>query len=292
MSDRLFPTPGPSSDVAGTSGQLPSVLWAPAKLTLSLRVTGLRPDGYHLLDAQMVSIDLADRLELDVGKGVTFVDEVVGGFGLGALATAGTDLVGRALELVGRHAAVRVHKRIPVGAGLGGGSADAAAVVRWAGPFAPEVASRLGADVPFCVQGGRGRVTGIGERIESLRYERRHFVLVLPPFGVDTGAVYRAYDVGVKSSAPPLARDGDGNDLERAALTVAPDLARWRDALGDVSGRRPRLAGSGSTWFVEGELEELGMADRPYLEIGGLQAPVVAVQTVPERWQGPARNGP
>ncbi len=160
----------------------------------------------------------------------------------------------RALALVGRRAHVRLDKRIPAGAGLGGGSADAAAILRWAGCHDAALAARLGADVPFCVAGGRARVGGVGEVVEPLPVEEiagRSFTLLTPPLAVSTAAVYRAWDVladGQPSAAPPAS----GNDLEPAALAVEPGLAQWRDRLADATGCRPRLAGSGSTWFVEG----------------------------------------
>jgi len=210
-----------------------------AKLTLTLRVVGLRDDGYHLLDAEMVTIDYADELEIREGDGL----EVVGGEGI---PSDDSNLVRRALAAAGRKAHVRLYKRIPAGAGLGGGSADAAAVLRWAGVTDPAVAVSLGADVPFCVVGGRARVTGIGETVEPLPFQQRAFTLLTPPFGVPTAAVYRAWD-----ELGALAADGP-NDLEPAALAVEPRLAEWRDRLADLTGQTPILAGSGSTWFVEG----------------------------------------
>lgn len=209
---------------------------APAKLTLSLRITGVRADGYHLLEAEMVTVDLADTLTFGEGDGVEYV----------GMAAPSDDLVTRALAAVGRRAHVRVRKRIPPGAGLGGGSADAAAVLRWAGCHDPAVAVSLGADVPFCVVGGRARVRGVGEVVEPLPYVERVFTLLVPPFGCATPAVYAAWDA---MGGP---RGAHGNDLEPAALAVEPRLASWRDALADATGRVPRLAGSGATWFVEG----------------------------------------
>jgi 4-diphosphocytidyl-2-C-methyl-D-erythritol kinase len=220
---------------------------APAKLTLSLRITGVRADGYHLLDAEMVALDLCDRLEILPGDGL----EVSGGSGESGLEVpAGDDnLVRRALAAAGRRAWVRLHKRIPAGAGLGGGSADAAAVLRWAGVSDLEVAARLGADVPFCLIGGRARVRGVGQEVHPLPFdevEGRRYTLLTPPFGVSTGLVYRAWDqLGGPVSPGP-------NDLEAAALRVEPRLAAWRDRLGDATGEMPVLAGSGSTWFVPG----------------------------------------
>ena len=155
-------------------------------------------------------------------------------------------LVRRALRAVGRSASVRLDKHIPAGAGLGGGSADAAAILRWAGCEDVVVAAALGADVPFCVSGGRARVTGIGDVVEPLALVDRTYTLLTPPFGVATPAVYQAWDdLGGRTAPGP-------NDLEPAALALEPRLAEWRDRLGDATGDTPVLAGSGSTWFVEG----------------------------------------
>jgi len=214
------------------------VVEAPAKLTLSLRVTGVRDDGYHLLDAEMVSIDLFDTVTFSEGDALEII-----GFDVAA---DDSNLVHRSLTLIGRTAKVRVEKRIPPGAGLGGGSADAAAVLRWASVDDVDLAARLGADVPFCLRGGRARVTGIGERVEALPFEPRAFTLVLPPFACATAAVYRAWDELGGPHGP------GSNDLETAALKVEPRLAVWRDGLAEATGCVPQLAGSGSTWFVEG----------------------------------------
>jgi 4-diphosphocytidyl-2-C-methyl-D-erythritol kinase len=227
---------------------------APAKLTLSLRVTGARADGYHLLDAEMVSVDLADTLSFSAGDGLEVVDEGAGAGGHGAVPADASNLVVRALVLTRRNAHVRLVKRIPAGAGLGGGSADAAAVLRWAGVTGAAglaVAAALGSDVPFCWAGeGRARVRGTGQVLEVLPWDQvagKPYTLLVPPFGVATAAVYRAWD----EMGGPVS--DNFNDLEPAALRVEPRLAIWRDRLGDATGRRPLLAGSGSTWFVPGE---------------------------------------
>jgi 4-diphosphocytidyl-2-C-methyl-D-erythritol kinase len=225
---------------------VPAVVLAPAKLTRSLRVTGVRADGLHLIDAEMVTLDLADTLTFGEGDGLELVGAAPD------VPTDGDNLVQRALRLAGRSAHVRVDKRIPSGAGLGGGSADAAAVLRWAGVTDLDAASRLGADVPFCLIGGRARVTGIGEQVEPLPFVPLAFTLLTPPVHSATPAVYRAWD----DLGGPTA-DGP-NDLEPAALALAPELVQWRDRLGDATGLTPVLAGSGSTWFVEGEYEGEG----------------------------------
>ena len=218
-----------------------------AKLTLGLRVTGVRPDGYHELDAEMVTVDLADELSFEEGDEV----EVTGPAAAG-VPVAG-NLVRRALAAVGRRARVRLHKAIPAGAGLGGGSADAAAVLRWAGVDDLAVAASLGADVPFCLVGGRARVRGVGEVVEPLPDEDRTFTLLVPPLHVSTPAVYAAWD---RLRGPTAS---GRNDLEPAALAVEPRLAAVRDELGERTGLDPVLAGSGSTWFVEGAFPGEGL---------------------------------
>lgn len=213
-----------------------------AKLTLSLRITGVRDDGYHLIDAEMVTVDLADRLTFGYGD-----DVVLSGPFAEGVPTDESNLVRRALASVGRHALVHVEKQIPVGAGLGGGSADAAAVLRWAGVSDLAQAARLGADVPICLVGGRARVQGIGEVITPLPFVERTFTLVTPALAVSTVAAYRAWDDlgGPREEGP--------NDLEPAAISVEPRLAEWRDRIERAVGVAPVLAGSGSTYFVEGD---------------------------------------
>jgi 4-diphosphocytidyl-2-C-methyl-D-erythritol kinase len=221
------------------------IVAAPAKLTLSLAINGIREDGYHLIDAEMVSLDLADELEITESDRtmVEVVDEPAGGL---PIALGDDNLISRALRLIGRDATVRVVKRIPAGAGLGGGSSDAAAVLRWGGFTDIAAAARIGADVAFCLAGGRARVRGIGEIVEPLPFVARAFTLVVPPFGCSTPEVYRRWD---ELGGP---KGDNGNDLEAAAVSIEPRLTSYRDALARHSGLRPRLAGSGSTWFVEG----------------------------------------
>ena len=215
---------------------------APAKLTLELRITGVRPDGFHLIEAEMVTLDLADRLLVSPGQGLS-VNGATEGF---SVTPDGDNLVTKALALVGRQAQISIEKNIPSGAGLGGGSADAAAVLRWAGFTDLEAAATLGADVAFCLRGGRAWVTGIGQEVSLLPFEPRTFTLLTSPFGCSTPAVYGKWDA---LGGP---RGDGGNDLEPAALAQYPELTIYRDALEEASGLTPQLAGSGSTWFVEG----------------------------------------
>lgn len=223
---------------------------APAKLTLSLRVTGTRPDGYHLIDAEMVSLDLHDIVtvtgRIDGTTDIAVTLSVDGLFAAGVPLDS-TNLASRAMALAGRSGAVTITKNIPHGGGLGGGSTDAAAILRWAGFSDAAAAAALGADIPFCMAGGRAKVSGIGEVVRPLAFEPEVFTLVIPPLHVSTPAVYRAWD---DLGGP---RHESGNDLEPAAIQVEPALAGWKSRIAEATGEVPVLAGSGATWFVRGD---------------------------------------
>ena len=220
----------------------PVTVRAPAKLTLSLRITGVRADGLHLIDAEMVTLEWADTLTITPGGSGLSAD---GPFAAG-MPLDDANLVAKALRVAGRTAAVHLHKVIPHGGGLGGGSSDAAAVLRWAGYDDAVAAAQLGADVSFSLVGGRARVRGIGEIVEPLDFRPLDITLIVPPLAVSTPAAYRAWDELGGPSA-----DG-ANDLEPAALLVEPRLAEWRDRIHESAGVAPRLAGSGATWFLVG----------------------------------------
>lgn len=235
----------------------PAVLHAHAKLTFTLRITGIRDDGYHLIDAEMASLDLFDVVTIrsTIAAGVAGI--TVSGPYADGVPTDRSNLVATALERVGRSiddTALHIEKRIPHGGGLGGGSTDAAAVLRWGGRGAEPSrraadvadAATIGADVSFCLVGGRARVSGIGEVVEPLPHLDRTVTLVIPPLSVSTPAAYRAWDeLGMPRAEGP-------NDLEPAALAVEPRLAWWQRAITERCGEAPVLAGSGATWFVEG----------------------------------------
>ena len=240
-------------------------LVAHAKLTLSLRIVGVRSDGYHLIDAELASLSLSDTLTIDPTRsGLAATGPYASGMPLDD-----SNLVARALRMVGREAHVSIDKQIPHGGGLGGGSSDAAAILRWARFDELEAAGKLGADIPFCLIGGRAKVQGIGQIVTPLPFMEQAITLVIPPLSVSTPAVYRAWD----ALGGPTAH-GD-NDLEPAAILVVPELARWRDLIGDACGHTPILAGSGSTWFVHGEHNNALAA------LGNEGAEIVAARTVP-----------
>ena len=219
-------------------------LLAPAKLTWFLEITAQRSDGYHLLRSEMTSLGLADRLKLSDGDGVTFTGNVAG---LEELNNSKDTLVHRALNMADRRARVEVDKQIPLGGGLGGGSSDAAAILRWAGVHDLTRVATLGGDVPFCLVGGRALVTGIGEIVEPRPANPTPVTLFLPSFGVNTAACYRAFDEMVRDGWRPSGR----NHLLDPACRVEPQLRSLVEWIGMEVGE-PVLAGSGSTVFVEG----------------------------------------
>lgn len=232
---------------------------APAKLTLSLRVTGTRSDGYHLIDAEMVSLMLHDVVTIEPTTDESSLS--VSGPYANGVPTDASNLVLRALTLVHRRARVHIQKNIPHGGGLGGGSSDAAAILRWAGFTDFERASHLGADIPFCMMGGRARVEGIGEIITPLpniHGQQDDITLIIPPFGVSTPAVYKAWDALGEPHVDATHTGRLGlNDLEPAALHVEPRLEIWREKIADAAGCTPTLAGSGATWFLRGSFPRL-----------------------------------
>jgi 4-diphosphocytidyl-2-C-methyl-D-erythritol kinase len=219
---------------------LTSQLRAPAKLNLELRVLGLRPDGSHEVETMLQAIDLADRLSMSPAAESTLVID-------GAFEVPGgpENLVLRAAAKVGLTAHFVLHKSIPPGAGLGGGSSDAAAVLRasgWATAELEPVAAHLGADVPYFLRGGRARATGRGEVLQPLSTESGWFALAWPGYEVSTAAVYRAWN----------AVGGDGrNHLFHAACSVEPRLAEFAAKLGDGW----VMTGSGSAFFREARSE-------------------------------------
>ena len=146
---------------------------------------------------------------------------------------------------------IALHKGIPSGAGLGGGSADAAGVLVALGAD-PALAATLGADVPFCMQGGAARVGGIGDGLEPVELPGGWFVVATPRFGCSTADVYRAWDA--------LGGPHDQvNDLQAAAEHVEPRLREFKRQVEAVAGAPAFLAGSGSSYAVA--FDDIKVAD-------------------------------
>ena len=248
---------------------------APAKLNLSLTVVGRREDGYHLLDSHLVLLELADGLLMLPGcSGLRVEGEVGSAFPLDDRNLAWRGLVaglGDEPDL----ACLALDKRIPVAAGLGGGSSDAAAARRlgrmWRG--LPEGAAdeadmeglaAIGADVPFfaaCV--AAARVTGIGELVEPEAAEPAHVVLAHPSFGLSTPAVFDELGPDEWGTAE--------NDLLAPALRLRPELDDLFELVQRVGGT-PRLTGSGPTVFTLTDDPELAAAVAGRLRDAGVSA--------------------
>lgn len=224
---------------------------APAKLTLSLSITGVRNDGFHLIDAEMVTLNICDDILIENASTTSLT--ITGPYAHG-IPTDDSNLVAKALHLLGRTAEVQIQKNIPHGGGLGGGSADAAAVLVGARFTDLVAAAALGSDIAFCMVGGRARVTGVGEIVQSLPFIHHDITLVIPPMHISTPVVYRMWDT---MGGP---RGENGNDLEPAALVAYPELVSWKEKISAACATTPFLAGSGATWFLYGHHQGLNQA--------------------------------
>lgn len=229
--------------------------FAPAKLNLTLHVTGQRPDGYHLLDSLVVFADVGDRLWYRPGPEMQL--EVTGPFAVGVPGDA-RNLVWRAAQACGWTGHIHLEKNLPHGAGIGGGSSDAAAVLRdLAGPVS--AALDLGADVPVCLSGAPQRMQGIGEIVNvAPTVPRLDLVLVNPGDHVPTPRVFTALaqKVNAQMDDMPVFEDRAGfvewlaaqrNDLQAPALSCAPQIATALQALEGAD--LVRMSGSGATCF-------------------------------------------
>lgn len=242
---------------------------APAKLNLFLHVTGRRPDGKHLLQSIFTLIDLADTVDLTLlpSGDVEREGDLTG--------PAEEDLCVRAARLlkecfrVGAGVRIRLEKRIPVGAGLGGGSSDAATVLiglnrlwnlRLTRSELMALGVELGADVPFFLFGRNAFAEGIGEKLLPVELPDARYRLVWPGRGVSTGKIFSAPDLTRSTETRKIAVFSDSirnrwpalpghNDLEPVAARIEPAVQKALRMLSE-SGFEPRMTGSGSTVFA------------------------------------------
>ena len=255
-----------------------------AKLNLTLGVLAKRPDGYHTLDSLMVSVSLFDELILEKDRGVAVTVEGA------ALPPENTMVKAARLykEKTGRGAVIHCKKRIPSEAGMGGGSSDAAAVLRGMQKLYRmatedelyEMALQVGADVPFCLKGGLCRCEGIGEILTPLPCPTLHFAVLKPARGVSTGQLFRALTLPRKRvqtvRAMELLATGKSeeaapymeNALEEPAESLVPEISEARNGLISAGALAARMTGSGSAVFglfktreaAEAAVEKLGSA--------------------------------
>lgn len=246
---------------------------AHAKINWALNITGLREDGYHLLDMVIQQIELHDTMTfIDAAAGITLTNN-------GKPTWFGQhNLIVRAARALNEYtgadhgARVDLVKRIPFRAGLGGGSADCAMALRafnqlWKLGLSDEtlldIGLKLGADVPYCMTGGLARVTGIGEHIEAVPSAPGiPLVLVTPGNGLSTTEVFGLWDQGrfpaVELDAPALVRAVSLRDLDAVdrlcanaltapAVSMMPEIARIIDGMRRHGARAAFMTGSGST---------------------------------------------
>ena len=236
---------------------------APAKLNLALHVRGKLPDGRHAIETVFAFCIDGDRLTAEPGDALELTIE--GPFADQLFDSEDENLVVRAaIELAGEagvecKAQLRLEKRLPVAAGLGGGSADGAAALRlltamWGvdPAHAAAVAPRLGADVPACLLSMTCRGEGVGDRLQLVddpSIAATPVLLVNPGLDVSTRAAFAGWD-GVDRGALGAWRDGR-NDLEAPALALVPQIARVLDWLREQPGAElARMSGSGATCFA------------------------------------------
>ena len=245
-----------------------------AKINLDLRVLGMRPDGFHELRTVYQAISLYDTIRCIPREGPFAIECNVAGVPLDKtnLIWRAADTLWRSLRRSGpvRDAVVRLEKQIPLQAGLGGGSSDAAAVLMalthaWRVPVRPlqltDVAAHLGADVPFFLAGGTALGLGRGDEIYPLADLPRHWiVLLIPGFGVSTSEAYGWYDGEPElSRAPREAQHVPGpwpsraaqmiNDLEAPIARHHPEIDQMKAAMRRAGALAAAMSGSGSTVF-------------------------------------------
>lgn len=239
--------------------------FAPAKVNLALHVTGRRRDGYHLLDSLVVFTEVGDRVTVAPARKTSL--EVTGPFAAGVPCDQ-RNLMWRAAQAVapGRALAMTLEKNLPHPAGIGGGSADAAAVVRAIAQLDgrrvdPRVLLELGADVPVCLSCAPQRMRGVGEILEPLAgLPEMALVLVNPGADVPTPSVFKALknrDNPQMGAVPKGVGFGgfrdwlaaQRNDLEAPAKSVAPVITEVLQALQEAGAPLARMSGSGATCF-------------------------------------------
>ena len=250
---------------------------APAKINLFLHVGAVREDGYHPLESLVAFADVGDRVTVEPSDHLSLT--VGGPFGA-ALAGEGDNLILKGLRALGAAAgigdppvAVFLDKRLPIAAGLGGGSSDAGAAIRATAQLLnlsldeaalEEVSRAVGADGPMCLRARTAYASGVGEVLEDMpRLPPLHAVLLNTGLPSPTGDVYRAYDsLPVGRADRPAEPDfasfdtvidwlsAQRNDLEAPALAVTPDIAEGLEVMRLVPGcRLARMSGSGATVF-------------------------------------------
>src|SRR5271169_3509840 len=276
--------PGP----AAAEAAMAVAAFAPAKVNLYLHLIGVRADGYHLVDSLVAFADIGDRVTARASAALTL--EIDGPQAAGLAGLGEDNLMLRAARLLAGHAgiaadaALHLQKNLPVAAGVGGGSSDAAAALRalcalWQVSIGEadlrRLGARLGADVPGCLHAGAAWIGGIGEQIEPApSLPSAGIVLVNPRIALPTAAVFAARRgrFGDAGRFAPMPQDAAGlahvlgarrNDLADAAISLVPEIGAVLASLTLLPGALiARMSGSGATCFAL-------FADRPKAERAG-----------------------
>jgi 4-diphosphocytidyl-2-C-methyl-D-erythritol kinase len=276
------------------------LLRACAKVNYALEVRGLRGDGYHEISSVLQSVSLADELEIERSRGgfeLSFEPEGV------EIGPVEENTVYKAWALLWETSGhelptrIRLHKKIPAGAGLGGGSADAAAVLVGMNELFDlgldaeqlrKIGARIGADVPFCLSGGTALAQGVGEILTPLPAPPAHRLLIAKPErGADTGGIYRTYNErdsgGIASADQVVAalRSGNltelagalGNDLEPVTTGLVPEVAAHKREMLRAGALGAAMTGTGTAIYGIFDAES---GDSP-AAVGSLRAPFLGV---------------
>lgn len=272
-------------------------LSAPAKINLTLGITGIREDGYHLLESIMQSLSLADTLTMEpIPCGIIL------SCNKSHIPTDERNLCHKAarkyLDAAGIAGGVKLHliKCIPDGAGMGGGSSDAATVLKGMQVLYPadvdlaSIAASIGADVAFFLQGGTQLCSGVGEILEPItlpQTKKLFCVVTKPEQGLSTPEIYRLYDKSGVAYAAPLSAESKSrlesgdlqalfdllqNDLELPAISVLPEIAARKEMLLSLGADCAMMTGSGSAVFGLFRNEETARACEKALKAKSLEA--------------------
>ena len=245
-------------------------LRAYAKLNLTLKINGKRPDGYHDIDSVMQSISLHDEVDIKTTDSGINVSCSIPGIENNTAQKAAELFLNETKIKSGVN--IHIKKNIPLSSGLGGGSADAAATL--IGMYKLfnlnlhkekllELGAKVGSDVPFCLVGGTARCTGRGEKVERINPQTGSvFMLIIPKIEVSTKTVYNKYD--------QVGQGSTDNALEKAAVGLFPEIGKMKAAIDRATGQSWKMSGSGPALYLE--LRDLSEAERYMDAVNSLEA--------------------
>ncbi|MGF7398058.1 4-(cytidine 5'-diphospho)-2-C-methyl-D-erythritol kinase [Thermoanaerobacterium thermosaccharolyticum] len=262
-----------------------------AKINLSLDVKGKRDDGYHIVNMVLQSIDLCDKLEFEINSDIVFECDNK------YIPSDGSNLIVKAANLLKREfggygALIRLNKNIPAAAGLAGGSSNAAATLVALNklwdlnidlPMLKQLAVSLGADVPFCIEGGTKVASGIGDVLLDIKTPQLKLLIVKPPLFVSTKDVYTEYDKldfiennytikmidAINSGSIVDICSSLGNDLERVTIKNYPIIGEIKKAMIKRGALGALMSGSGPTVFgIFEDWDSLSEANNAFLDEG------------------------